>query len=450
MKTYCKGVDISDPTYIQKALVAFVNDKCKKGWAIRFFSARSGKSIEYVKENLRCNSEFLKDTLKLVAEEMAVNLKNGTVKEHIVNCSYGEKIIRYVKIKDSGSGKERPLGLECTILRFYEVLAQYAAEPMFNAKVGEYQCASIKGKGQSYGKKAVKRWLSSDPDGTKVCCQSDVSKCYPSIPHTNLIRLLSRDLGKAKMLLNLYITIIGFYEKYPNPYTGKSPEEGILIGSPASKDLCNYYLSYAYHYASEKLVKKTVRRGKEKVTRLISHVIIYADDTVFYGSNKKNVRDAMLLFAKYMKEFLGLTIKPDWRKFRSQFKDKAGKIRGSALDFMGYVFHSGEVLEKNYSGKRVKHKKVWVTIRASIFLRARRNLRKFCKMLRKRKKVPIRLARGIASQLGWYKNTNSYKHRKKRKVDKIIRIARRIVSDCEKKKKYNTDKYFKMWRICHA
>lgn len=450
MKTYCKGVDISDPAYIHKALVAFVNDKCKKGWAIRFFIAYSGKSMEYVKENLHCNSEFLINTLKLVAEDMAVNLKNGTVEEHIMGYSYGEEIIRYVIIKDSGSGKERPLGLECKILRFYEVLAQYAAEPMFKAKVGEYQCASIKGKGQAYGKKAVKKWLSSDPDGTKVCCQSDVSQCYPSIPHSKLIQLLSRDLGKSKMLLNLYIIIIGFYEKYPNPYTGKSPENGILIGSPASKDLCNYYLSYAYHFASEKLIKKSVRRGKEKITRLISHVIIYADDTVFYGGNKKDVKEAMIQFMKYMKEFLGLTIKPDWRKFRSQFKDKAGKLRGSALDFMGFVFHSGEVVEKSYSGKRVKHKRVWVTIRAGIFLRARKNLHKFCKMLRKRKTVPIRLARGITSQLGWYKNTDSYTHRKRRKVDKIIRIARRIVSDFEKKKTYNSDKYYKMWRMCHA
>lgn len=450
MKTYCKGVDISDPSYIQKALIDFVNDKCKKGWAVRFFSAYTGKSTEYVKENLRCNSSFLEDTLKLVADEMAIHLKNGTVEDHIMSHSYGEEIIRYVVIKDSGSGKERPLGLECTILRFYEVLAQYAAEPMFKAKVGEYQCSSIKGKGQAYGKRAVKKWLSSDPEGTKICCQSDVSKCYPSIPHSKLISLLSRDLGKAKMLLNLYITIIGFYEKYPNPYTGKSPEEGILIGSPASKDLCNYYLSYAYHYASEKLIKRTVRRGKEKITRLISHVIIYADDTVFYGGNKKDVKEAMILFVKYMKEFLGLTIKPNWRKFRSQFNDKTGRLRGSALDFMGFVFHSGEVTEKYYSGKRVKHKKVWVTIRASIFLRARKNLHKFCKMLRKRKKVPIRLARGITSQFGWYKNTNSYKHRKKRKVDRIVSIARRIVSDFEKKKEYSSDKYFNFWRRCHA
>lgn len=450
MKTYCKDVNISDPAYIQEAILGFMSNKCGKRWAIRFFSSFSGESVGYTEEHLHRGSEFLLNTSKLIAEEMAANLINGTVEEHIMSRTCGEDVIRYVKINDSGSGKERALGLECTILRFYEEVARYAATPLFKAKVGEYQCASIKGKGQAFGKKAVKKWLSTDPDGTKICCQSDVSKCYPSIPHSKLIELLSRDLGKSKMLLNLYIIIIGFYERYPNPYSGKEPERGILIGSPASKDLCNYYLSYAYHYASEKLIKKMVRRGKEKITRLISHVIIYMDDTVFYGGNKKDVKEAMLQFVKYMKDFLGLTIKPAWRKFRAQFKDKNGRLRGVALDFMGFVFHGGEVTEKNYAGKKVKHKKVWITIRDSIFLRAWKKFRKFSKKLRKRQRVSIRLARGLTSQFGWFKNTNSFVHRSARKVDRLMRIARRIVSDYEKKKEYRTEKYYNMWRRCHA
>ena len=71
---------------------------------------------------------------------------------------------------------------------------------MFEAKIGEYQVASIKGRGQSYGKKHIKRWISSDPEGTKYCGKADVQKCYPSMPHDKLKALLHRDLRKSDML----------------------------------------------------------------------------------------------------------------------------------------------------------------------------------------------------------------------------------------------------------
>ena len=48
------------------------------------------------------------------------------------------------------------------------------------------------------------------------------------------------------------MTFIELYEEFPNPES-KDTMRGILIGSPVSKDLCNYFLSYAYHYAVEKL-----------------------------------------------------------------------------------------------------------------------------------------------------------------------------------------------------
>lgn len=82
----------------------------------------------------------------------------------------------------------------------------------------------------------------------------------------------------------MFMTFIELYEEFPNPES-KDTMRGILIGSPVSKDLCNYFLSYAYHYASEKLVKISTRRGKTREKRLISHVIFYADDIVLFSGN---------------------------------------------------------------------------------------------------------------------------------------------------------------------
>ena len=102
--------------------------------------------------------------------------------------------------------------------------------------------------------------------------QCDIRRCYPSISHEKLRGYLKRDLHKSHELLYMFMTFIELYEEFPNPES-KDTMRGILIGSPVSKDLCNYFLSYAYHYASEKLVKISTRRGKAREKRLISHVI---------------------------------------------------------------------------------------------------------------------------------------------------------------------------------
>ena len=123
----------------------------------------------------------------------------------------------------------------------------------------------------------VQKWLSTDVDGTRYCIKADVKHCYPSIPHSRLRELFHRDLRKCSDLLYLYDLFLDLYEEWPNP-DAEDPKRGILIGSPASKDMCNYYLSYAYHYAEQELVKTVRRRGRETVKHLFQHQIYYMDD----------------------------------------------------------------------------------------------------------------------------------------------------------------------------
>jgi retron-type reverse transcriptase len=448
MKTYCKHLVVSDPDSVEKSILGYVHDKCKKNSTIRFYSRYSGKDIGYVKQNLKPGTDFYQDTNRKLAVEMALNIANRTVEDHLEALRFGLPLIRYTKITDRGSNKERELGLETVLFRLYEAVAKDAADPLFRAKLGEYQCSSIKGRGQNYGKKAVLKWTSGDPDGTKYNEKSDISKCYPSIPHDRLLELLHRDLHKSDELLYLFEVFIRMYEKWPRENT--DPKKGILIGSPVSKDICNYYLSYAYHFASEKLVKTTTRRGVTKVKRLISHVIFYADDIVLYGANKRELQTAMNRLTEYMKDALGLSIKPDWRKNKSQYIDGNGLKRGTLLDYMGFRFHGGEVTIKDYFGRLVRHKKTWTTIRRKIFLDARRKLRIFEKKVKRKDIVKIKFARSLISVYGWFKNTNMVQYRKNNNVDKLLRIARRMVSNHEKGKSYKTETYYKMWRCMIA
>ena len=471
MKTYCKDVNLADKQFVSNAIWGYMHDKKGNHQLITFFSKWSGKTFKETRFLLKfaCNHEYInslkktgtseEDAQKIydagyqffmkvtdeIATEMTANLVARTVKEHIRKRSYHEKVIRYLEITDIGSGKRRDLGLECFLFRLYEAVSNAAADPLFNAKVGEFQVASIKGKGQKYGKKAISRWLSQDPEGTKIGCKADVKKCYPSIDHDRLRAMLRRDIHKSQQLVYLFDTIIDLYEEYPNPKSD-DPKKGILIGSPVSKDLCNYYMSVLYHYACEKLFKVKARRGKEQRTRLISHIMIYMDDLQIYGSNKKDVQKAMELLVKFAADELLLTIKPNWRKFRSMYKNAAGKTCGCLLDFMGFRFHGGEVRQKNYFGRTVKYREVWVTIRDTTFLKARRKFERFVRMVKRKQIVSYKFAKSLTSYFGCFKQTDSATFRKDNKIDQKMRIARRIVSDYAKGKPYQTDKYYQMWR----
>ena len=45
---------------------------------------------------------------------------------------------------------------------------------MFLNKIGTYQCASIKGRGQIYGKKAIEKWIRKNPKSCKWVWKGDV------------------------------------------------------------------------------------------------------------------------------------------------------------------------------------------------------------------------------------------------------------------------------------
>lgn len=471
MKTYCKNVDITDRKFIEKAVLNYLDDKRNNHQVIEFFSHWSGRKYSEVKYLLTrlCNpvyisylekagtpydtciqlynegKQFFYKVIEEISAEMAVHLKNRTVREHIISRKYGEKVIRYLEITDGANGKKRDLGLESFLFRLYETVANAAGQPLFDAKVGMYQVASVKGKGQKFGRIAVARWMAGDPEGTKFGAKGDVKKCYPSIDHGVLKGMLHRDLHKAETVQYLFDVIIALYEEYPNPKS-KDPTKGILIGSPVSKDLCNYYMSAMYHYAAERLAKVKTRRGKTQRTRLFRYQMYYMDDIQIYGQNKRDVQLAMVMIVKYAKEVLLLTIKPDWRKFRSQYKKADGNTKGCLLDFMGFRFHGGEVATKYYNGRPVRFKKVWITIRRKTFLKARRKFMRFIRKIKRRQVVSFRYAKSTASYYGCFKQTNAATFRKKNKIDQIMHICRKVVSDYAKTVDYSTDKYYQMWR----
>lgn len=190
---------------------------------------------------------------------------------------------------DGNSGKLREIGVESIKQQIYNYVAVNALKELFERKIGKYQCASVPGRGHVYGKNAIERWIRKNPDKTRAGAKADVRHCYPSINTRKLMRFLRKQV-KNDDLLYLVETLIASYK------------QGLSIGSYLSQWLCNYYLSFAYHYAQQKLFKVQKRRGQEKRTRLFYKIIIlygrYPDPGTTKGRRQKGHAHADPIFQR--------------------------------------------------------------------------------------------------------------------------------------------------------
>ena len=333
------------------------------------------------------NKHELYDLIRYIATYLSGCIKNENL--HL-------RPIRYYHCIDGMSKKERVIGVQEPIHQIFDYIAINGLEPMLKAKIGVFQCASLPNKGQSYGKKYVERWVREKD--TVYYVKGDIKKCFPSIPLDRLKQLLARDVKNDKLLWLVYQLLDMF-------------ETGLSIGSYLSQYLCNYYLSYAYHYASEKLFKIRKTRKGDKQVRLINHVLFYMDDFLLTGNNKKYLRKGMKMLIKYLNDFLGLEVKPKW---------KVSRVDCEPIDMMGFVFYPDRTI-----------------IRAKIFLKARRTFKKAEKYIKNKHPIPAKLAYQCVSAYGWFKNTDSRHIRDKLNIDMIVTKSKRTISCYTKKKGAN-------------
>lgn len=327
--------------------------------------------------------------LERAAEDLAREIKERDV--HFPEIHYS---MRY----DGNSGKLREIGVESIKQQIYNYVAVNALKELFERKIGKYQCASVPGRGQVYGKNAIERWIRKNPDKTRAGAKADVRHCYPSINTRKLMRFLRKQV-KNDDLLYLVETLIGSYK------------QGLSIGSYLSQWLCNYYLSFAYHYAQQKLFKVQKRRGQEKRTRLFYKIIFYMDDILILGPRKVDVKKAMLMLIRFFREELGLEIKPNWKLFQVDYIGKDGKHHGDCIDMMGYKIYRDHT-----------------EVRRSIFLRARRAYLRLRKQVQRRMEIALDLAYRCISYYGWFKNSDSNHFKKKYGIEQLMKYAKRRVS----------------------
>ena len=285
--------------------------------------------------------------------------------------------------REPSNGKIRIIGVESIKQQVVDYVAVLALEQLLTAKVGFYQVSSTRGKGQLFAAHTIRRWTQEGGYWVHL----DVKQCYPSISHDVVMGILNRYVRSDDVL---YICQVLLDTYGP----------GLDIGSYFSLRLSQLVLSLGYHHI-EALAK--VRRGTRHA--LVDHQIWYADDIVLISRDKRDLRKAVRSLERHMRDQLGLTLKP-WKISRVGDDEP--------VDLAGFVVRPGRT-----------------TVRASIFLRARRAFRRF------NRHPSLTRARSTCAYWGWITNSDSTTFIARNDITDIQKSARALVSTAARKGHHN-------------
>lgn len=323
-----------------------------------------------------------------------IKVISRNIHHEIVNHEINLPPIRYQMRRDNCSGKLRKIGLASIKQQVYDHIVVKACMGMFMNKIGQYQCASIRGRGQVYGKETIEKWIRKNPKNCKYVWKGDVKKFYPSIPHDKLKKLLRRDIKNNDVLYVVFHLIDTYGEDF-----------GLCIGSYLSQFLANYYLSYAYHFLSEKcFTTRKKRRTKEVIqVRLISYQLFYMDDIILFSPNKKYLKKCVNMLSKYLNDELGLSIKDGHQLF---------PLDSRPIDMMGY---------KIYTYKTTIRKRIFK--RTNVILATYKDPKKV---------MNVETARAFMSYKGYLDHSDSVKYRKKMKFKRTFKNAKEVIRNYAK------------------
>lgn len=229
----------------------------------------------------------------------------------------------------------------------------------------QYSCASIKGRGTHYAKRATERMIRNEK-ASKYCLQMDIKAFYASIDKTILIETLRAKFKDPRIIL-LFKKIIYAYCR-----------PGLPLGWYTSATLANLYLTKLDLY-----IKHSSGLGQRRMVR-------YMDDILVLGGNKKVLHHARHKIQIFLQRKLRLSLKKNWQVYRTphypRIKSPNYKEHRRAINFVGYRF---------YRYKR--------TIRKTIFLRMMRLFRKLAKG-----KYTKKNSFSFIAYFGYLKHTDSW------------------------------------------
>lgn len=306
-----------------------------------------------------------------------VELVISEIQREIVNNSISFPAIWYREKVDGSSGKIRRIGIQNIKQQIYDYIAVEGLQP-FIKRIGEYQYASIEGRGTTKGKEVISHWIRNK--NMRYFVKLDVRKCFESIDHEKLMEFLKRHI-RNEPLLDLIDLLIGSFER------------GLSIGSYLSQYLCNLYMSIIYHEIVENMYR--IRSGKKRIN-LVRHCLIYMDDILMIGSRKRDMEKAVRLTVRKAAE-MGLEIKLTYQ---------VRQIDGNNIDMLGYKIY-----------------RTHTEIRGRTYLRVRRAFR------RAQKHLTEVIAKKCLSYNGYLKHTDSKRMQRKLKTAEILQRCKELTKN---------------------
>lgn len=391
MKRSCKNIDITDTETVYPWVLDCVL-RHKKRHDFRDMLIHIGKMPR---------REYC-DALHTHNNNAFVQPVYNIARESVRRIAARQLNLRPVRIRqrvDKSSGKLRDIGDEEAMQQVLDHIAVGAAEQIWHRRIVYHQVSSIPGKGQVHGTQIIRKWIQQDNRAArwahvhkvkysrkcKYFVKLDIQKCYPSMRLEIFMQYFQRDCGNDDLLW-LWETLLRSHRV--------DGCQGFMIGALPSQWACQYLLSFVYRYAID--LHKMRRR---KSQQLVTHMLLYMDDMLLFGSSRRDLKSAVRKIIAYTKDKFGLIIKPNWH---------IQSIDDAPVDIMGYANHS--------TGK--------TTIRTRIFLRARRIALRFLR----RRRLNIQQAWRIASYKGYFIHSDSRKIIKKLRLTDLFAVAARTIS----------------------
>jgi retron-type reverse transcriptase len=296
---------------VKKALLAVPVRKPDKAWFVRTHPDRDNlrlavsKAVRGKRDRPEARA-FLGDLDRNLAD-LAAALRAGT---------FPLGRYRQFLIFDP---KERVISAPCFPERVLHHAVMNVCEPAFERWLIADTFACRVGKGRPAALDRARQFARRFPFFLKL----DVRKYFDSVPHDRLRELLARRF-KDPRLLELLGRIIGSFRG--------GLGRGLPIGSLTSQHLANFYLGWFDRFVKEGL-------------RLRGYVR-YMDDMALWADSKGELREALVAAEVFLREELGLTLKPTPYLNRT----------GHGMDFLGCRLYPGHLVLNRRSRRRFRRR----------------------------------------------------------------------------------------------
>ena len=305
---------------------------------------------------------------------------------------------RHLCKNHSSRGKWRDLYIPCLEDHIVAHMVMQASEKAFARGMYPYCCGSVPDRGIDCIVQNVKRWMQRDLE-CRYFVKLDIRHFFDNIDRDILYKKLC-DKIKDKDVLYVFEQII---DSAPIPCP---------VGYYTSPWFANLYLEDLDWYIVQNLYKE--RRGKR--IKYVRHYLRYMDDMLLIGTSQADLFKSVRAIKKYLKDNLGLEIKPQWEIKaigKHELIDGKWKMKKNTYwcDIGGYKFCKDATI-----------------MRDGIFLSTRR-------LARKRKYTP-HWCMSINSRIGWAKHCDS-KSFMENDIKPYVNIkqTRRLIGNVDKKSK---------------